>query len=289
MKTLSVCFVLILLVIPRPGISSDASANSGRITLTATQVTSAIDIENAIHQITREGTRPGVIILDGREGPFIYTGIDRSINIFYSNLTLRGVNNASFPNSTGIYIDNVPADNLVFENLYMICTGDCLGMVGTHNRVTVRHNLFKTGGMGVGVNGGRDWLITDNTITAPAFALYLIRTQNAVVTHNHLCGQLGIVVEGARFSTIRDNAISSGCQVEGQTWQGVLLKSEAFSNLIVDNTIIGVQQSGISLEAGVSDNTIRGNDVLCAVDAPCLTVNAPSPEMESNTIQANRP
>ena len=97
------------------------------------------------------------------------------------------------------------------------------------------------------------------------------------------------MVEGARFSTIKDNAISSGCQIEGQLWQGVLLKSEAFSNLIAHNSIIGVHQSGISLEAGVSNNTIRDNDIGCAVEAPCLTVNAPLAEMETNTIQGNRP
>jgi hypothetical protein len=51
-------------------------------TLTANQVVGANDIEAAIQRATLEGTRPGTVILDGRNGPFVYTVDDRSINIF---------------------------------------------------------------------------------------------------------------------------------------------------------------------------------------------------------------
>jgi parallel beta-helix repeat protein len=285
MKTVSFLCILVLLLIPHQRAAAAVDSRSGEITLTADQVTSAIDIETAIHQVTLEGTRPGVIILDGRKGPFIYNHPDRSINLFFSNLTLRGVNNAYFPDTDGIYIDGESNDNLVIENLAMNCTGDCLGGVGTHNRVTVRHNLFKTGAMGIGVSGGSRWVITDNTILAQVFAIHLIRTQNATVTHNHLSGFLGIVVEGARLSTIRDNTISAVRPL----WQGVLLNGGATRNMIANNSIIGAQQAGISLEAGVARNTIQGNDVLCAYDSPCFTVNAGEAEWAANTIKGNRP
>jgi nitrous oxidase accessory protein NosD len=291
MKSLSLLVLLMMMVIaPFQFTIPLGVEKSTVITLTANQVTSAIDIETAEHQVTREGTRPGVILLDGRDGPFIYTGIDRSINIFFSNVTLRGVNGATFPDTDGIYVDDVKSDHLVIENLAMNCSGDCLGMVGTHNHVTIRHNLFKTGAMGVGINRGKNWLITDNTIMARANGIFLIRTQNAVVTHNHVCAKLGVVLEGARSSTIQDNALSSGCLDPGEAmWQGVLLNAEARDNRVVGNSMLAMQQAGISLEPGVVGNTLRGNDVLCAIEAACRTVDAQPAEVQANTIQGNRP
>ncbi len=282
MKTLSILFSLSLFFMTFNPVSAQPEPKSAVLTLTAKQVTSAIDIETAIHQVTLEGQRPGVIILDGREGPFKYAGPDRSINIFFSNLTLRGANNAFFPDTDGVYIDHVPADHLVIENLVMKCSGDCIGMVGTHNHVIVRNNVLTSGAMGIGVNGGSSWSITNNTIQAKVFAIFLIGTQNATVMNNHLSGYLGIVLDGARLSNVRENAISSG-------WQGVLLKSEASRNLVANNSILGIQQGGVSLEPGVQGNTIRSNTVLCAYDAPCVTVDAGPAEVEANTVKENRP
>jgi hypothetical protein len=282
MNSMIVVALLILLLAPHIPLSAFKDSKAGVVTLTADQVTSAIDIETAMHQVTREGQRPGVIILDGRAGPFIYTGPDRTINFFFSNLTLRGINGATLADTDGIYLDNVPADDLVIEDLVMNSSSDCVGMVGSHNRVTIRRILCRAAGMGVGVNTGSDWQITDNTIVSNNYAIFLIRTKNAAVTCNHLSGSIGVVMEGARLSAIKENAFSSG-------WQGVLLNREAYRNLVANNSMIGIQAAGIALEPGVQNNTIRANDVLCARDTACLTVDAQPGELETNAIQGNRP
>jgi hypothetical protein len=69
----------------------------------------------------------------------------------------------------------------------------------------------------------------------------------------------------------------------------VLLKAGANHNLVAGNSMLGMQQAGIALEPGVWGNTIRANDVLCAVEAACLTVDAQPAEMAANTIKGNRP
>lgn len=282
MKPTIFFLILTLLLIPTRSAMAKASPEQAIITLTADQVTSAIDIENAMHQVTAEGTRPGMVVLDGRKGAFVFSGIDRAINIFFSNLTLRGVNNAALPNTDGIYIDHVPADNLVIEGLAMRCSGDCVGMVGIHNQVTIRDNLFQAGGMGIGVAYGKDWCISGNTIQAQNFAIFLIFTERAVVTQNHLGGSIGIVVEGASLSKIQRNTISSG-------WQGILLNGEAYKNQVIDNSMLGIQQAGVSLEPGVSENRIYKNRVVCALAASCLTVDASPESIKLNHITGNRP
>jgi hypothetical protein len=55
---------------------------AAEVVLNASQVTSARDIEMAIDTATANGTRPGIVTLDGSQGKFIYTGDDRSINLY---------------------------------------------------------------------------------------------------------------------------------------------------------------------------------------------------------------
>jgi len=61
------------------------------VVLTASQVASARDIEEAIDQATDYGTHPGIVTLDAREGDFFYTEPDRSINIYCAGVTLRSL------------------------------------------------------------------------------------------------------------------------------------------------------------------------------------------------------
>ena len=176
MKTPSFVLIFTLLFAPQQIVLAAPEAKAATVTLTAAHVSSAIDIEAAIHKVTLEGKRPATILLDGRDGPFRYTGLDQSINIFFSNLTIRGINDAYFSNSEGFYLDDVAADNLIIENLTMKCNVDCIGGVGSHNQVTVRNNLFMAGTTGIGVRDGSRWVISRNTILAGAYGIHLIHT-----------------------------------------------------------------------------------------------------------------
>ena len=61
----------------------------------ASEVDDANDIEEAIRRATGEGSHEGSVVLDGRNGAFVFTDRDKSINIFVSELTMRGENNAT--------------------------------------------------------------------------------------------------------------------------------------------------------------------------------------------------
>ena len=88
-------------------------------------MSSAVDIEAAIIQATAEGTRQGMVTLDGKKGAFVFTGEDRSVNIFVSNLTLRGVNQPVIQNcDDGLFFDNFPLENVQVEGITFLCSGD---------------------------------------------------------------------------------------------------------------------------------------------------------------------
>ena len=72
-------------------------------------------------------------------------------------------------------------------------------------------------------------------------------------------------------------------------WQGVLLGQEAWENIVQINTILGVEQSGVSLEPDVTGNRIVANRVLCAPGASCLTVDAQVDAALYNLIAGNKP
>ena len=76
-------------------------------------VHSAPDIEAAIIQATADGTRPGLVILDGRVGPFEYDPdeLDVDVNIWVSDLTLRGVHRAIL-NGGAITLDGIFLENI---------------------------------------------------------------------------------------------------------------------------------------------------------------------------------
>jgi len=259
-----------------------APAQPGEVVLSPDQVSSAVDIETAMRQATSEGQVPGVVILDGRGGPFRFNPSgDRTINLFYSDLTLRGINNAFLPNAEGIYLDDTPADHLLIEGLAMRCSYTCLGMVGVHNDVTVRDNLFQAKAWGIGANRGRNWIITGNLIQAGDHAVALLHTRNARVTGNHLSGSHGVYLEGAVGSRISENTFSSG-------WFGVLLTAEAAQNQVLDNSLLGVEQAGVALQGGATDNTVGGNRVLCAQGRECQELQIDSELASSNRTLAER-
>jgi len=211
------------------------------VVLTADQVYGANDIEAAIDLATQNGTRSGTVLLDASDGPFSYSGEDRSINIYYSNITLRSQNGAQIINcADGIFFDDFATENVTIEGISFNCSG--VGILvpwGEHEQVTLR----------------------DNTISSPT---------------------IGIILTQIQGNKVQGNSIMAG-------WQGILLTSGTNENQIIQNTIYGVQHSGISLEGDNFNNKIHGNKVFCAPDFDCLTVSASLEVLANNKISGNKP
>lgn len=285
MKTILVLFTIILLALPVGSVGA-ANPPAGRVVLTADQVHTAVDIEAAIQQATAHGTRPGTVILDGREGPFSYRqaeGNDYSINIFVSNLTLKGRNNAQIYGEE-IYFDDLGIENITVENLVLHCANDCINSWGDVTHVTIRQNkLYAPEGMGIGVALTEDWLIESNTINVSETAVQVIESSAVDVLGNELSGYIPVML-------VR----SDDCRVVANTvhgiWQGILLTSPSLSNKVNANSVFGVQASGIALEPGTQGNSVHGNRVMCAVWAEdCLTVDAYEAAATENNISGNKP
>ncbi len=165
----------------RPALAADEGFSS-IVILTAKDVKSAADIELAIYRTTDAGTHPGAVFLDGMYGPFVYAQAqesDQTIDIVYSNLTLRGVNGAIITGSNGIIFGAIPVENIVIENLAMECSQNCITSWGPHRNIRIQNNTFTAGGAGILVTQTSDWTITGNTIRAGWAGIYLVETSQA--------------------------------------------------------------------------------------------------------------
>jgi parallel beta-helix repeat protein len=278
-------FLLIIsLLLPFQQISNRIGLKQNAVTLTASQVTSAVDIEAAIRNVTAEGTRRGTVILDGREGAFLLSGADRSINIFVSNLVLRGVNGAVIQGcDDGLFFDDFPLTHITIREITFLCNGDGVNASGVFQDVALQHNLFQAGKNGIVVTGASSkWTITGNLILAGLDAVRLTAVEQFEITDNHISGNIAISLLMGTKNAVHDNAIQAN-------YQGIQLGMETGHNTVKGNTILGVSAAGIALEPGVAGNRVSGNLVLCAFETSCLTVDAGSEATEMNTIAGNRP
>jgi hypothetical protein len=259
--------------------SGDGGAEQNTITLTADQLDSADDIEAAIKRATAEDTRPGTVILDGRNGAFVFTGLDRSLNIFLSNLTLRGVNQAVIKNcDDGLFFDSFPLKNILVEGIEFVCKGGGVVASGEFDNVTLYNNIFRAGGNGISMGGASsDWLIAENVIETDQGGIEITGAKKILITNNHISGNIGITLRQCSQFKVQENVIQA-------SYQGVLLAQESWKNLVQMNTILGVSHSGIALESGVTGNQILANSVSCAPGTGCLTVDATPEVAEMNTI-----
>lgn len=267
----------------------DAEASrqkAGLVVITAGQVDGANDIEAAIERATARGTRYGTVVLDGSEGAFTFTDLDKSINIYVSNLTLRGMHQAVIKNcDDGLFFDALsnPPRNILAEGIAFLCTGDGVEAGGAFQNVTLRNDMFKAGNNGITIAGASSgWLITGNVIEAEGDGMSINGARNFVISSNHVSGFTGISLPRCSQFQVRQNAIQA-------KHQGALLGQEAWRNTLQANTIIGVSQAGIALEPGVTENRVLGNRVLCAPGKSCSTVDAAPAAVEMNTITGNQP
>ena len=256
------------------------------VILNASQVTSASDIEAAIETATNNGTRPGIVTLDSRKGDFTYTADDRSINIYYSNITLRSKNGAVITNcGDGVFFDDVVTDNIVIEGIRFVGENGVIAAFGTHRNVTIRDNVFIANSYAIGARGADGWVITGNHAVGNATVIQLLESTETRIADNSLVGSsqgLDIFLEKSDGNTISHNMIVNG-------WQGVLMGWGSSGNRVTNNRIYLVQQSGISFEGDNEYNSVLANKVSCQPNAECQVVNVGDPPLSpTNKVHGNR-
>lgn len=246
-----------------------AAAHAGTVTLTSNDVTSAPDIEAAINTATNFGTEKGTVILDGSQGEFVYSGpfpLDTSINVFRSNFTLRGINNATIANcDDGLFFDDFALDDIVIEDMTFHCTGDGIDGAGLSQRtdVIIRRNVFETGIFGIIQNNAIRWSIMNNTINAGTIpaqtAVALFGGRDSSVVNNSLSAFRGV------WLTSESGLHSTGNQVTNNRIEaletGVRLEGSASGNTVAANriTLTSPADTGIFLDSGTSGNKVLGN------------------------------
>jgi hypothetical protein len=283
MKYMTCFLIFILLASPFQPASAKNVAKIA-VSLSTEDVDGANDIEAAIIEATADGTRPGVVILDGENGAFVLTDADRSLNIFVSNLTLQGVNEAVIENcDDGLFFDDFELQNILVEGISFLCTGDGVEATGTFRDVTLRNNVFWADHNGIGVSGhSSGWLIKDNTIHSDWDAINITGAIGFTISKNYLSGHNGIVLLRVSQFQVHQNAMQA-------TDQGILLGQESWENQVQANTIYGVNHAGITLEPGVVNNQILANRVICASEAGCMTIDAMENVLQSNKVAGNKP
>lgn len=253
------------------------------ITLTAADVTDAQAIEGALRQATGNGAHPGTVLLDSSAGDFVFSGDDRSINIFLSNATLASKNGAVIANcADGIFFDGLPADRITIQGITFHCTTNGLIAVEyLHRGVNILNNTFEVESYGIGINTVRDWKISGNIITAGTPVQLGEGATQVKISQNTLDGTIGIYLQNADGNQIQANEIRA-------QWQGVLLGYGSSQNKIIGNTIRGVENAAFGWEGENSGNQVHGNRAACRAGATCLLINALEEFQEGNQFSGNR-
>lgn len=260
------------------------NAGKNEVVLTADQVAGAPDIEYAINIATNYGTQPGIVTLDSSAGDFIFRDIDRSINIFVPNLTLRSENGAVIQNcADGIYFDALPADGVTVEGLTFHCDGAGVIDVYEHQDIVIRDNIIYAASYIVRIDYGNHWQLLNNIGVGlagwPGF--WILNATHTEVRGNKItAGGDAISLYNTRKSVIAHNELhtpGSGIRVEG----------ESLGNRIATNTMIGVQFAGVFLGPLTAYNRVLSNRVQCESGFACEAVRDLS-DPSTNKIAGNR-
>lgn len=279
----AVLVVLLLALLP---LLTGAAPVPREVVLTARDVTSAVDIEEAIRTATGDGTRPGIVTLDASDGPFTYyADADKTINLFFSDVILRSLNGATITNcDDGVFFDDFPLHDVTVMGIAFHCAGSGVLAGWSHyecRNIAIEGNVFEVQNFGIGIALGREVRIARNVVTgAGADAINLYRPTGVRVHGNDLQGLEGVFLDGSRDSQITKNRI--------EAWEpGIILVEESDDNKVNGNQIAGVRAAGVVLEGGSSGNKVHGNQVACAAGATCVAVQA-SPEVwDANRISGN--
>ena len=253
------------------------AAVAGTVTLRASQVNDALDVEAAINLATSFGTVPGTVILDGSTGTFSFDdNTDQTINISVSNLTFKGIKKAVLENcdSAFFFFNESPIQNIVIEHLTFRCFGDAIGTgrPALKRNVAVRHLVIEAGLGGIAVAGAVNWTIVNNRISAANLntrsAITLFLGKDVTIRNNRLSGTNGvqITLDPSQFpgqSSRRNKVVDNVIDVVNV---GVLLEQGARNNIIARNRIISRGAlAGIFLEQTTSNNLVKNNRVVSKV------------------------
>jgi len=284
MKKIS--YILILALFVTLG-NAPMSRTTAEVTLNASQVTSARDIEQAIDTATAYGTRPGIVTLDGSKGKFEYTGDDRSINIYYSNITIRSFNWATIGNcDDGVFFDDVTANNILIEGVELVClNGHAVyaPFLGKHHFVTLRNNYFESGSApAINLLQGDYWTITGNQILSMGTGIYLNETGGTLIRKNFIQAYIGVEL----FNSGYDNIVSNN---NITAWhQGVVLSGKTLRNKITANRMFRIQDAGIVFTDIVAWNQVTSNQITCWPGVTCTAVIADPINYDQNKIAGNK-
>jgi len=288
MQKISLVVLIVLLVLSLAA----APKAAAEVTLTAAQVTSALDIEAAIARATANGTRPGTVSLDASAGDFVYEdGADQSIDILYSDVTLTSPNGAVLANCRDGVVLGARLSGLTLAGLTFHCAG--YGVMAywaeAVSNVTIRNNTFITYAVGINLANGADWKIVDNTLNVGdpfAQVVNLINTSNSKVMNNTLIGGTGVTLFQSSGNQVQGNAIFAPLA-------GVYF-NDAHDNQVVNNDLNGIYIEGffpffaLQVYANTTGNNIVNNTVTCAPQTECtLYFNADADFMETNHINNN--
>jgi nitrous oxidase accessory protein NosD len=281
MKLATIFTVFVLLLFPFE-IASAKKPDKNEIRLTADQVAGANDIEAAIIKATENGTHPGTVILDGKNGPFVFTAPDKSLNIFVSSLTVRGENEAAIMNcDDGLFFEGAPIHDILVEKITFNCTGDGVEATGEFHDVTLRKNNFQVAYYGIVTRGASTgWRITENRVQAGWDGIRMTGAKDTEITKNEITGINGVILLSGSQYQIKNNTIHAQIQ-------GILLGQEAWQNVVQSNRITGVSLAGIALEPSITNNRVISNRVECASGVQCLAVDFPTIVVKSNKISGN--
>jgi parallel beta-helix repeat protein len=263
------------------------SWTKSEVVLDASQVTSARDIEMAIDTATAFGSRPGIVTLDGSKGKFEYTGDDRSINLYYSNITIRSFNWATIGNcDNGVFFDDTTANNIVIEGVELVCLNGhsvYAPFLGQHHNVVLRNNYFESGSApAINILQGDYWTISGNQILSLGTGIYLNETGGTLIRKNTIQANIGIELYNSGYDNIVTNNNIAG------RWQGIVLSGKTLGNIVTLNKLSQIQDAGIVFTDIVAGNRVTGNKIACWPGIPCVAVNADPVNYEQNRIAGNK-
>ncbi len=264
-------------------------ASDAEVVLAASDVSSAADIEAAILLVTAGGIRSGTVVLDARDGSFIYSGADRTINVAHASVSLRSHNGAFIENcDDGVLLEPGKSDHVLIEGISFHCANS--GILAPSNEqgqvtnlgVVQRNVIVASGGYGIQVTGGHRWIISGNHVTAAVDAINLSGAAGSFVANNRLIGaELALQLHVAQGNKIINNALEA-------SYQGILLTAGTIGNRITHNRIAGPSHSGISLEDGCRGNSVHGNVVTCATQYLCEAVSGSAETFTANRMSGNK-
>lgn len=241
------------------------SARAGEVVLTSEDVASAVDIEQAIDEATNFGAEAGLVLLDGGKGDFLYSGLDRSINIAdRSNFELRGINGATLANcDDGLFFDGgFATQDITIRRITFNCDGNGIregGPPGPKRNVVVAGNTFQVSGSGILATNAADWSVRKNSFVATGDlgVIGFFDSLDVKIVNNTMEGTAGVRLVNSLNTHLTNNSIITDRD-------GVRLADQASANKVIANSVAVVASPAVFLDASTFDNKIHGN--VLAVD-----------------------